>query len=87
MRAIVKVQNALKVDPSLAAKVGERLFPPSEADLIAELIERDLPYYDPTISVATVTSLNRFAQNIGLLSGPVPYEQVVATQFRNEWSG
>ena len=87
VRAIVKVQNALKLDRSLATKVGVRLFPPAEADLIAELIEHDLPYYDPTISVAVVTSLNRFAQNIGLLSGPVPYEQVVATQFRNEWLG
>ncbi len=87
MRAIVKVQNALKLNPSLATKVGESMFPPVESDLIAELIERDLPYYDPSISTSVVTSLNRFAQNIGLLSGPAPYEQVVATQFRNEWLG
>ena len=27
-------------------EVGRKLFPPSEAELIAELIRRDLPYYD-----------------------------------------
>jgi hypothetical protein len=35
--------------PALAS-VGEKLFPPQEACLIAELIRRDLPYYDATIS-------------------------------------
>ena len=30
----------------LAAQVGRELFPPEEAALIADVIERDLPYYD-----------------------------------------
>jgi hypothetical protein len=30
-------------------------------------------------------SLNRFAQTVGHLSGPVPYEQVVAVRFRELW--
>ena len=86
VRAIVKVQQALRADPSLATQVGNRLFPETEAGMIAELIERDLPYYDPTISEAAVTGMNQFAQDIGLLSGPVPYDQVVAPQFRHLWS-
>jgi NitT/TauT family transport system substrate-binding protein len=86
IRAIVKVQKALREDPSRATEVGRRLFPPDEAGLIAELIRRDLPYYDPVISEDTVASLNRFAQDVGLLSGPVPYERVVATQFRHLWT-
>src|SRR5438552_258937 len=45
--------------------------------LIAELIRRDLPFYDPAISKQTVASMNRFAQDIGLLSGQVAYENVV----------
>ncbi|HEX2260644.1 MAG TPA: ABC transporter substrate-binding protein, partial [Candidatus Binatia bacterium] len=60
-------------------------FPPSEAELIAELIRRDLPYYDPTITEETVTHMNHFAQDIGLLSAPVSYDQVVATQFTHLW--
>jgi hypothetical protein len=49
------------------------------------LIRRDLPYYDPAISAEAVASMNRFAQDVGLLSGPVPYEQVVATPFCHLW--
>jgi hypothetical protein len=30
--------------------------------------------------------MNRFAQAIGLLDGPVPYESVVATRFRQLWT-
>jgi NitT/TauT family transport system substrate-binding protein len=59
--------------------VAEKLFPPLEASLIAELIRRDAPYYDPTISAKSVESMNRFAQEMGLLSKPVPYEKVVWT--------
>src|SRR5262249_43638416 len=50
IRAIVKTQAALRQNVAGATEVGRKLFPPSEAELIAELIRRDLPYYDPTIS-------------------------------------
>ena len=85
VRAIVKAQQALQRNYSLATKVGESLFPPTEAGLIAELVKRDLPYYDPTISAEVVNSMNQFARDIGILSGQVNYDQVVATQFRDEW--
>jgi len=86
VRALVKAQKALREDPDRATEVGRRIFPPTEAELIAELIKRDLPYYDPTISEEIVIKMNRFAQDIGLLSGPVPYDQVVDTRFRHLWS-
>ena len=86
MRAIVKTQRALRDRPELATAVGRRLFPEAEAALIAELIQRDLPYYDPGISIESITSLNRFAQDVGLLAAPVPYTQVVATDFISLWS-
>jgi ABC-type nitrate/sulfonate/bicarbonate transport system substrate-binding protein len=86
VRAVVRAQRALREDPDRATEVGRRLFPPMEAELIAELIRRDLPYYDATISEEMVGSLTRFAQDMGLLSKPVPYEQVVATQFRHLWT-
>lgn len=85
VRAIVKTQAALRHDAARAAEVGRKLFPPSEAELIVELIRRDLPYYDASISPASVAGMNRFARDLGLLNGDVPYEQVVATQFRDLW--
>lgn len=85
IRAVTMAHRALREDPTRATEVGKKRFPSSEAELIAELIRRDLPYYDPTISEETVTAMNRFAQDIGLLSAAVPYENVVATQFSALW--
>jgi len=87
VRALVKTQAALKADVNRAAEVGRRLFPAQEAALIAELIRRDLPYYDPSISPNFVAGMNRFARDIGILQGEIPYEKVVATQFAGLWKG
>ena len=87
VRALVKTQAALKADVSRATEVGRKLFPPQEAELTTELIRRDLPYYDPTISQEFVTGMNQFARDIGILRGQVPYEKVVATQFAELWRG
>jgi NitT/TauT family transport system substrate-binding protein len=81
VRAIIKTQAALKRDVSLATTVGRKLFPPSEAELIADLIRRDLPYYDPAISPEFVAGMNRFARDVGILSGDVPYDAIVAHQL------
>lgn len=85
VRAIVKAQKALRAEPARAAEVGRRLFPPEAAALIATVVERDVPFYDPVISEEAVAGLNRFTQAIGHLPAPVPYEQVVAVRFRDLW--
>jgi NitT/TauT family transport system substrate-binding protein len=79
IQAVVAAQNALKQSPERATQIGKKLFPPTEANLIAELIRRDAPFYDPTITPKSVEAINRFAQDIGLLSKPVPYDRVVWT--------
>ena len=85
VRAIVKAQKALRNDPSLAQDVGRRKFPKEAAELIARVVERDVPFYNPVISEEAVAKMNRFAQSVGHLSGPVPYANVVAIQFRELW--
>jgi len=87
VRAIVKTQAALKANVARASEVGERLFPPSEAALIAELIRRDLPYYDATLSPEFVAGMCEFARRQGLLAGQLSYEDVVAAQFAPLWQG
>jgi NitT/TauT family transport system substrate-binding protein len=79
VRAIAKTHAALKKDISLATGIGRKLFPPSEAELIAELIRRDLPYYDTAISRDLVAGMNQFARDVGILSDDVPYERIVVT--------
>ena len=85
IRAIVRTQKVLKADVSLATKVGDALFPPQEAALIAELIRRDLPYYDVAISERSVAGMNDFACGVGILEADVSYDQVVATEFSEFW--
>jgi NitT/TauT family transport system substrate-binding protein len=77
--AVHKAQQALKEDPKRASEIGRRLFPPVEAELIAELIRRDAPYYQHGISRLTVDGMNRFARELGLLSREVGFEDVVWT--------
>ena len=86
VRAIVKTQAALKADVARAAVVGNRLFPPSEAALIVDLIRRDLPYYNASLSREFIAGMSDFAQRQGILDGEVAYEQIVATQFATLWN-
>jgi ABC-type nitrate/sulfonate/bicarbonate transport system substrate-binding protein len=86
IRAVRQAQRVLKADPNRATEAAQRRFPPTETTLIAELVRRDLPYYDPDISEDIVVKMNNFAQSVGLLSGPVEYEQVVAVQFKSLWA-
>ena len=86
VRAIVKTQKALKADVSLATKVGRKLFPEHEAGLIAELIRRDLPYYDAKVTPDFVAGMTEFQRNVGLIQGNPTYEDVVATQFAKYWA-
>jgi ABC-type nitrate/sulfonate/bicarbonate transport system substrate-binding protein len=87
VRAILKTQAALRADPARATAVGKKRFPASEAALIAELIRRDLPYFDASISEKTIAGVNKFARDMGILHSDVPYDQIVATQFSNLWKG
>lgn len=86
VRAIVQTQRMLRDNPALATEVGRRRFPPAPAEIIAAVVERDLPFYDPVISEATVTTMNRFAHEIGILTAPVAYDDVVSSRFRDLWS-
>ena len=85
VRAIVSTQQKLKQDVGRATAIGEKLFAPDEAKLIAQVVARDLPFYDPAIPEAFVEGMNVFALDMGILDRPVPYDRVVATEFRELW--
>ena len=85
VRALVKTQEALKADVKLATQVGLKLFPAAEAELIADVVERDLPFYDASISPEFVRGMTEFQRHMGLLDREVSYEDVVATQFSAHW--
>jgi len=85
LRALVATQNALKADVARATEVGNKRFPPREAGLIAGIVERDLPFYDASISEHSVAGINDFARHMGVLAGDVPYEKIVAAEFCQLW--
>ena len=85
VRALVKTQQALKEDVSLATRVGKKYFPEEEASLIAGVVERDLPFYDASISREFVDGMTEFQRKMGLITGHPSYEDVVATQFADLW--
>jgi ABC-type nitrate/sulfonate/bicarbonate transport system substrate-binding protein len=86
VRAIVKTQQALRADPNLAVKAAREIFPAEETELIQPLIEKDVPFYDPTVTPEMIAKTAQFAREIGALTGEVAYEDVVATQFKDLWT-
>ena len=80
-----ETRSALALNPTLVAVT--KPFPPTEAALIAELIRRNLPSYDPSISREFVTGMNQFARDVRILTGQIPYENVVASGFADLWRG
>jgi NitT/TauT family transport system substrate-binding protein len=82
VRAISATLDALRHDPSLAARAAERIFPAEEQSLITELVRRDLPFYDSSLSMSTIDCLNQFARDVGLLEGHPRYEDVVAATMQ-----
>ena len=85
VRAVVQAQRLLRTDPARATEVGRRRFPPDAAALVATVVERDRPFYDPVVSDAAVRGTQAFACAAGMLASPVAYEEVVATRFAGLW--
>jgi ABC-type nitrate/sulfonate/bicarbonate transport system substrate-binding protein len=79
VRAVQRAQQLLREDATRATAVGRRVFPPAEAELIAELVRRDAPYYDAAISADTFDRMNRFAVELGLAKAPAGFAEVVGT--------
>ena len=87
VRGVVRTLRALRDDANRAAEVGRRLFPPAEAGMIAQVVARDLPFYDASLSEACIRGVNRFARAMGLLAADAAYDDVVAAQFAPLWDG
>lgn len=85
VEAVVAAQKALKNDVSRCLEVGRKLFPHAQAELITGIVERDLPFYDATITPQTVSDLSQFARNRHLIQTDLAYQDVVATDLEKHW--
>jgi NitT/TauT family transport system substrate-binding protein len=86
LRALIDAQADLKADVNRATLVGEKRFPPRETTLVAQIVARDLPYYDAAISEKSVAGVVGFARALGILNRNLDYNEIVATQFSHLWS-
>ena len=86
LRALVDAQRDLKADPRRARRVGEKRFPPRETGLIAQIVQRDLPYYEAAISEKSMAGVAGFSRALGILNEDVEYGDVVTTQFSHLWN-
>jgi NitT/TauT family transport system substrate-binding protein len=86
VRALVKTQNALKDNYKLATEVGRKRFPAEEAELIADIIQRDLPFYNAAITPEFISGMSSFSQAMGLIDSEVTYKDAVATEFSDLWN-
>jgi NitT/TauT family transport system substrate-binding protein len=86
VRAVVATQKALKADVGLATEVGRKLFPPREANLIAGIVARDLPYYEASIAPDAISRLNEFCRSREVLRGDPPYEAAVEPSIIPVWT-
>src|SRR6201991_867117 len=86
VRGVARAHSALRADPGLATDVGRALFPPMEAELIAELVARDADFYEQAISPEAVRGLVEFTRATGLTSGGAGYDDVVSPAAQKLWA-
>ena len=86
LRALVRTHATLKEDVSLATQVGRKLFPAEEAELIADVVKRDLPFYTAAISPEFVQGMSAFSKAMGLIENDLSYDQVVDSRFTDIWN-
>lgn len=65
--------------------MGRTIFAAAEAELIADVVARDIPYLTAGISHEFVDGMTDFQRHMGLIHGAPHYEDIVATQFSSLW--
>ncbi|WP_028922491.1 ABC transporter substrate-binding protein [Pseudonocardia acaciae] len=85
-RALVRAQQLLRDDPDLATKAATGLFPPLETSMIATLVARDSPYYDPRITTDTSRALADFTVRAHLTDRAPTHDEIVSPAFRRLWT-
>lgn len=86
VRALKRAQALLRADPDRATTVGKKVFPSEQARLIADIVRRDLPYFDPAITQEMVTGLAGFARSLGILERDLTFADVVAAGMAPLWA-
>lgn len=85
LQAVMDAQTRLRLNPAAATRVAQRLFPPMEAGLTADLIARDAPYYEPAIRDDDIAGVVSFAKHRGLTAAEFGSADLVWSEARPLW--
>ncbi|HTY79723.1 MAG TPA: ABC transporter substrate-binding protein [Candidatus Bathyarchaeia archaeon] len=85
VRALVKTLRRLREDPEAAVTVGQRLFPTMDVAIIRSIVAIEKNTYSPAITEEAMRLCNQFQKQVGSVKTDVPYDKVVATQFKHLW--
>jgi ABC-type nitrate/sulfonate/bicarbonate transport system substrate-binding protein len=84
-RAMRAAHGHLRADPQAAGRIGRKLFPPAEAELIVELVRRDLPYYHSALRPESLQSMLEFSRAAGIDAGTPAVADLVASEAAAFW--
>jgi NitT/TauT family transport system substrate-binding protein len=86
VRAITKANNVLRTDPATALPVLEGLYPDLDAASVESAYKSAQPAFNSAITQDVYESALKIYQEAGSVSDPIPYSDVVATQFAKDWT-
>src|SRR5262249_60719307 len=84
-RALVKTLKRLREDPEAAVTVGQKLFPTMDVTVIRSIVVIEKNTYSPAITEEAMRLCNQFQKQVGSVKTEIPYDKVVATQFKHLW--
>jgi len=85
VRAMVKTLKRMREDPESAVAVGQKLFPTMDPAIIRSIIAIEKNTYSPAITEEAIRLCNQFQKQVGSVKTDIPYDKVVATQFKHLW--
>jgi len=85
VRAVVKTLKRMREDPESAVGVGLKLFPAMDPAIIRSIIAIEKNTYFPAITEDAIRLCNQFQKQVGSVKTDIPYDKIVATQFKHLW--
>jgi len=85
VRALVKTLKRRREDPEAAVTVGQKLFPTMDVTVIRSIVAIEKNTYSPVITEEAMRLCNQFQKQVGSVKTEIPYDKVVATQFKHLW--
>ena len=86
VRAVARADTVLREQPATALPVLKQLYPELSPQQVESIYAASRSHFRAEISRPAFDSAMKIYQGAGLATGPVAYEQVVATQFSPDWS-